>query len=69
MSSDNFFDEPKEVHCLKCEKKFMSAGKHIRICPECKQGSTWKSGNNEKVQVRSKGSGKPSSDLQMGIAK
>ena len=34
--SSNYYDEPKKEKCLKCGEKFLSEGKHLRICPDCK---------------------------------
>lgn len=65
--SCNYHDQPKEETCLCCRKKFMSPGKHIRICPECKKGSAWKNGSSEKAQTipRRLGS-RPPGDFQLG---
>lgn len=32
-------ETPKERPCLRCEKTFMSAGKHNRLCSLCKDNS------------------------------
>ncbi|MBX3017997.1 MAG: hypothetical protein KF767_08915 [Bdellovibrionaceae bacterium] len=31
--------------CLGCDKKFMSEGKHHRICDICKESELWRSGD------------------------
>ena len=34
--SNNYYDKPKKENCLRCKKPFMSEGKHLRICSDCK---------------------------------